>query len=117
VVEKIIKPLLEAGIKNLGVGLQGHFTVGRTPSIDKQIATLKSYTDLGVEAAYTEIDIRMNLPDNATALEQQKQDYKSTIGACMQVEKCVGMTVWDFWDPVSPLANDVVFFWKSYNLG
>jgi endo-1,4-beta-xylanase len=106
VVEKIVKPLLKAGIKNLGVGLQGHFVVGSTPSIDEQIATLESYTGLGAEAAYTEVDIRMDLPVNDTKLEQQKEDYKSTVGACMQVKKCVGITVWDFYDPVRDAIED-----------
>ena len=105
VVEKILKPLLKAGIKNLGIGLQGHFIAGSAPTIDQLIATLKSYTQYGVETAYTEVDVRINLPTNATNLEQQKQDFKATVGACMQVKKCVGVTVWDFWDPVSSASK------------
>ena len=100
VVDKIVKPLLATGIKIDGVGLQGHLIVGSAPTIDQQIATLESYTALGLEAAYTEVDIRMVLPPDAAKLEQQKQDYKATVGACMQVKKCVGVTVWDFYDPV-----------------
>ena len=31
-------------------------------------------------------------------LEQQKADYETMITACMMVEKCVGMTLWDYTD-------------------
>jgi hypothetical protein len=34
-------------------------------------------------------------------LAQQAVDYSNTVGACLSVEGCVGITVWDFYDPVS----------------
>ncbi|ORY63158.1 glycoside hydrolase superfamily [Pseudomassariella vexata] len=97
----IVKMLQDDGIKVDGVGLQSHFVVGSTPSIDEQIETMRGYADLGVEVAITELDIRLDLPANTSNLAQQKEDYKKTVGACMQVKECIGITVWDFWDPVS----------------
>ena len=47
------------------------------------------------------LDIRLYEPENSTNLAQQSIDYEATIGACMQVEGCIGMTVWDFYDPFS----------------
>jgi endo-1,4-beta-xylanase len=96
----IVKYLKDAGIRIDGVGLQSHFIVGETPSIDTQIENMRSFTDLGVEVAITELDIRLDLPANTSNLAQQSLDYQSTVGACMQVEACIGITVWDFYDPV-----------------
>jgi endo-1,4-beta-xylanase len=100
-VKRIVKMLKDAGLKIDGVGLQSHFVVGSTPTIDQQISTMQGYADLGVEVSITELDIRLNLPVNASNLAQQKKDYKTSVGACMQVKECVGITIWDFYDPVS----------------
>jgi hypothetical protein len=82
---------------------------------------------LGVEVAITELDIRepdyilfvlrgphshisitklvqrlgMTLPSTDALLAQQKTDYTTLVSACNAVEKCVGVTVWDFTDKVS----------------
>jgi endo-1,4-beta-xylanase len=97
----IVKTLKAAGIKIDGVGFQSHFIVGSTPSIASQIANLQSFTELGVEVAITELDIRMKLPSTPASLEQQSIDYQNTVSACLAVEGCVGITVWDFDDKVS----------------
>jgi endo-1,4-beta-xylanase len=97
----IVKMLKEAGLRIDGVGLQSHFIVGETPDIDTQIANMESFTSLGVEVAITELDIRFELPATDALLAQQALDYETTVGACMQVAGCVGITVWDFYDPFS----------------
>ena len=50
----IVKYLQDAGIRIDGVGLQSHFIVGETPSIDTQISNMKAFTDMNVEVAITE---------------------------------------------------------------
>ncbi len=97
---RIVKLIQDAGLRIDGVGLQSHFIVGSTPTIDQQISNMEGFTDLGVEVAITELDIRLNLPADDSNLAQQKADYLTTVGACMQVKRCVGITVWDFYDPV-----------------
>lgn len=94
--------LQDVGIKIDGVGLESHFSVGETPTIDQQISNMKSFTDIGIDVAVTELDVRLQLPATVANLAQQSDDYRTTVGACMQVEGCVGITVWDFYDPVSP---------------
>ena len=69
--------------------------------MDSQIENLKRFEAMHVETAYTEVDIRMDLPETPEKLAQQSEDYKNTVGACVQVKSCVGITVWDFYDPVS----------------
>jgi endo-1,4-beta-xylanase len=96
----IVKYLKKSGIRIDGVGLQSHFIVGQTPSLDDQVDNMRAFTNLGVDVAITELDIRLDLPANKSNLAQQSVDYQSTVGACMQVKGCVGITVWDFYDPV-----------------
>jgi endo-1,4-beta-xylanase len=104
--ENIVKYLKDANVRIDGVGLQSHFIVGQTPSIEDQTANMLSFTDLGVDVAITELDIRLDLPANHSSLAQQSLDYQSTVGACLNVKRCVGITVWDFYDPVrSPLLS------------
>jgi len=59
---------------------------------------------MGLDVAITELDVRLQEPENATNLASQSEVYKNTTGACLQVKRCVGITVWDFYDPVSLLA-------------
>ncbi|KAH8819954.1 glycoside hydrolase superfamily [Xylogone sp. PMI_703] len=100
--QNIVKSLKARGIKIDGVGLQGHFIVGQTPNLQSQISNLESFTALGVEVAYTELDIRFtSLPPSSSGLTQQSTDYVNTVGACVQTTNCVGITLWDFTDKYS----------------
>lgn len=87
---KLVQSLIDSGTKTDSVGLQAHFIVGGTPSLDVQTANLESFTALGVEVAYTEVDIRHgSLPADDVALAKQA------------VENYVGVTIWDFADEYS----------------
>jgi endo-1,4-beta-xylanase len=98
----LVKSLKARNIKIDGVGLQAHFIVGETPSLSAQVANLETFTALGVEVAYTELDIRFtSLPPTSSGLSQQSTDYVNTVGACLATTDCVGVTVWDFTDKYS----------------
>ncbi|KAF2476999.1 glycoside hydrolase [Lindgomyces ingoldianus] len=84
-----------------GLGFQAHFTTGKAPSYDEVKASMKQFTDLGLEVAITELDVRTTLPDSDEKQAQQAKDYAATVKACKDTEDCVGVTVWDFWDPLS----------------
>lgn len=62
---------------------------------------MKAFTALGVDVAITELDIRTTTPETSADETQQAIDYNSTISACNQVERCVGVTLWDWTDKVS----------------
>ncbi|KAL5430330.1 hypothetical protein PMIN07_006049 [Paraphaeosphaeria minitans] len=100
-VAAMVKDFRKRHIPIDGVGLQAHYTVGRAPTYDEQLATHKLFSDLGVETALTELDVRIQLPDNATLQAQQAAVYANSTRACLDADDCVGITVWDFWDPVS----------------
>ena len=95
----LVKSLKSAGVPIDGVGFQCHFIVGDVPT-DFQ-AQLEAFTAAGVEVAITELDIRMTLPSTTALLQQQETDYFNVISACVNVEGCVGITVWDWTDKYS----------------
>jgi endo-1,4-beta-xylanase len=99
--QNIIKLLQDDGIRIDGLGMQAHYTVGRSPTYDEQVATMKSYAAYGLDVALTELDVRVQLPLNASNIAAQKEVYKNSTLACLDVKECVGITVWDFYDPVS----------------
>ncbi|KAJ4423603.1 hypothetical protein N0V82_001770 [Gnomoniopsis sp. IMI 355080] len=115
----IVKGIQSAGVKIDGVGLQGHFIVGSTPSKASLISALQSFTALGVEVAYTELDVRQSsVPASASAQQQQATDYVTVVSACLSVKDCVGVTVWDFddqysWVPSTFSGSGEADLWSS----
>ncbi|POS70224.1 glycosyl hydrolase family 10 [Diaporthe helianthi] len=116
----LIKTIQAAGAKIDGVGLQGHFIVGSTPSTSALTSQLNTYVALGLEVAYTEVDVRFSsLPSTASGLAQQAKDYGSVVSACLAVSKCVGITVWDFDDKYSWIPStfsgqgDACLYWSN----
>ncbi|KAF9888055.1 hypothetical protein FE257_009320 [Aspergillus nanangensis] len=102
---RLVQLIQSYGVRIDGVGFQAHLssevtpTSPRTvPSKDVLIQSLESMTDLGVEVAYTEIDIRMSLPATEAKLQVQAEKWANVVGSCMDVDRCVGMTVWGFSD-------------------
>jgi endo-1,4-beta-xylanase len=100
---RVVKMIQDAGLRIDGIGFQSHFTPATAPGLEEQLDCMKDFTDLGLELAVTEMDVRILIPDSPTELQQQKETYVNTVEACLQTEKCVGMTVWDFWDQVRSL--------------
>jgi endo-1,4-beta-xylanase len=98
---RIVKLVQSWGVKIDGVGLQAHLVSEPTgtqsvvtPSTEVLTKTLQDYADLGVDVAYTEIDIRMRTPSNAQKLQAQADCYARVAQSCMNVKRCVGMTLW-----------------------
>ncbi|KAK7043124.1 hypothetical protein VNI00_008478 [Paramarasmius palmivorus] len=82
----LVKDLKSRGLID-GIGLQGHLTVGSVPSNLK--ATVQRFASLGIEVAFTELDIGTKSKDFA----QQAKDYATVTTACVTVSGCVGITV------------------------
>ena len=94
----LVKTLQAQNVPLDGIGFQCHFIVGEVPTGFQ--AQLEAFAALGVEVAITELDIRTSTPASSSALAQQQKDYQSVVQACMNVEACVGITVWDYTDKV-----------------
>jgi endo-1,4-beta-xylanase len=100
-VYNMIKDFKSRGVPVDCVGFQTHFTGGSSlPSTFQQ--TLSSFAALGVDVALTEVDVT-----NANTTQ-----YAGLTSACMNVSRCVGITVWgvrdsDSWrSSESPLLFD-----------
>jgi endo-1,4-beta-xylanase len=93
---KLVKELKTQGVPIQGVGLQSHFILEQIP---RDLATnMERFSDLGLDVAITELDIRIKLPSTAQKFAQQAKDYASVFKACLSVPKCVGVTIWGFTD-------------------
>ncbi|PUU82905.1 glycoside hydrolase superfamily, partial [Tuber borchii] len=96
---KLVEKLLAEGVPVDGIGVQAHLIVGNVSSTLQ--TNWERFTSLGVDIAITELDIRMTLPVDEAKLAQQAEDYKKVVTACVNVERCVGITVWDYIDKYS----------------
>ena len=100
-VYNMIKDFKSRGVPIDCVGLQTHFTGGSSLPSTFQ-TTLANFAALGVDVALTEVDVT-----NASTSQ-----YAGLTQACMNVSRCVGITVWgvrdsDSWrSSESPLLFD-----------
>jgi endo-1,4-beta-xylanase len=100
-VKRLVRMLKDAGLRVDGIGMQAHLHADNHPSKDDLLQTMKGYAELVDEVAFTELDVRIRLPVDETKLAMQKECYQKVVAACVETEKCVGITVWDFYDPFS----------------
>jgi endo-1,4-beta-xylanase len=80
-----------------GVGFQGHLSIefdypAGFPGIMRQ------FTDLGLEAAITEADVRMLLPATPEKLATQADYYQRMLSTCAANKRCTEFTVWGYTD-------------------
>ena len=51
----------------------------------------------------------MPLPASSANLAQQQRDYQSVVQQCNAVAGCIGVTIWDFTDKVSPWLVSIYY--------
>lgn len=115
---RIVKLLQQYGVRINGVGYQGHLTTEVTPTNSVPIPSeqdltkaLKRTADLGVDVAYTELDIRMNTPADAQKEQILADAYHRVGRSCLNVKRCVGITLWVSSPPLQALPGCV--FWDT----
>ncbi|GAB2843497.1 non-reducing end alpha-L-arabinofuranosidase family hydrolase [Lentzea nigeriaca] len=94
-VYNMIRDFKNRGVPIDCVGLQTHFTGGSSLPGDFQ-TTLSSFAALGVDVALTEADVT-----NASTTQ-----YAGLTRACLNVARCVGISVWGVRDSDSWRANE-----------
>jgi len=97
----LVKTLQAWGAPIDCIGFESHLIVNEVPSQSSLEASYNQFANLGLEVQITELDIRMTLPSTSTLLAQQATNYQTVIAACMAVEKCQGITIWDYTDKYS----------------
>ena len=97
----LVKRAKESGARVDGIGMQDHARVGNAQSKKELMDTMAFFSEVVDELAYTEVDIRhTKMPVTEADREQQAKDYMEVVAACLETEKCVGISVWDFTDQV-----------------
>ncbi len=94
-VYNLIRDFKSRGVPIDCVGLQTHFTGGSSLPGNFQ-TTLSSFAALGVDVALTEVDVT-----NASTSQ-----YAGLTQACLNVPRCVGITVWGVRDSDSWRASE-----------
>ncbi|EGP85928.1 putative endo-beta-1,4-xylanase [Zymoseptoria tritici IPO323] len=107
--QRIVKYIQSKGGPIHGVGFQAHLTSEPTTSSGGGVAPgrveltnrLQSFTALGVDVAYTELDVRMNTPATPAKTAVQAEVYYNVSSSCLATKRCVGMTLWGVSDKYS----------------
>lgn len=107
----LVKMVKSYGAKIDGVGLQAHFATGLVASNAHLVSSLQAFAALGVEVAYTELDV--STPSSSPNYAQQAKDYANVVSACKQVPQCVGITVWGFTDKYSWIPGSYPDLWNT----
>ena len=115
----LARELLDAGVPIHGIGLQGHFT--RVPNGVQLERKLRRVAELGLLVEMTEVDMPIQLfAGSVDPLEAQARSYADVTAACLNVERCTGVTMWGLSDAHSwldsrgrgqgrPLARPLLF--------
>jgi endo-1,4-beta-xylanase len=93
----LIGRLRSRGVPIDGVGSQAHLILGQVGGVATQLQRL---ANTGLDVAITELDIRIPTPITATKMDQQYSDYYTVTKACLNIPRCVGITVWGISDKV-----------------
>ncbi|KAG6359854.1 hypothetical protein INS49_010907 [Diaporthe citri] len=108
----IVNMVRAYGAKIDGVGLQAHydlsgmppeahFELGSMPSYDEQVAVMRTLDELDLDFAINEMDVSVLTPGNATIFHKQAETYYNATAACLNFERCVGITGWEWTDKYS----------------
>ncbi|MGC4891444.1 non-reducing end alpha-L-arabinofuranosidase family hydrolase [Micromonospora sp. DT227] len=94
-VYRMIQDFKSRGVPIDCVGLQTHFTGGSSLPSNFQ-TTLSSFAALGVDVALTEVDVT----------NSSTSQYQGLTQACVNVPRCIGITVWGVRDSDSWRSNE-----------
>lgn len=107
----MVKLVKSYGAPIHGVGMQAHLTTGQVGAASQYVSNMQAYVNLGVEVAYTELDIQT--PSSSPNFAQQATDFATIVSACKQVSACVGITTWGFTDKYTWISNSYPLIWDT----
>lgn len=97
--KQVVSLIRSQGAEVDGIGFQSHFEFNNTPSVDTLGRIMNEFTELDLDVAVTELDIRMDLANISVAAQQeQASGYEGVVKACKSVVRCKGVTIWEFSD-------------------
>jgi endo-1,4-beta-xylanase len=80
-----------------GIGIQGHLSL-QYPFPTGVTENLSRFAALGLDLAFTEVDVRMALPPTPALLAAQAGYFGRTLRSCLAVRRCDTYTIWGFTD-------------------
>ncbi|KAJ5112346.1 hypothetical protein N7532_000391 [Penicillium argentinense] len=79
-----------------GIGFESHFSTSWPPTKMQQLQAMSAFTELGLQVQVTELDVACSaVPCSRSDLATQAKAYFDTVSACVEMEDCTGITVWD----------------------
>ena len=93
----LIKQLKADGVPVHGYGIQGHLALQYTWPTDT-LQNLQRFETLGLDSAFTEVDVRMILPEDTAKVQAQAQGFTMLLQACLLAKRCQSYTLWGFTD-------------------
>ncbi|MQA79196.1 MAG: 1,4-beta-xylanase [Streptosporangiales bacterium] len=96
----LVTRLRRRGVPVHGVGIQGHLSIAYDFPAGV-VENVRRFTDLGLEVALTEVDVRMPLPVTEEKLAVQADYFDRLLRACLAERRAVSYTVWGFTDRYS----------------
>ena len=83
-----------------GIGFQGHLDLQYPLPIDAP-QNLARFDKLGLETAFSEVDVRFDLPVDNWKTTGQVGSFNTLLQACLLTRHCVRFTLWGFSDKYS----------------
>jgi endo-1,4-beta-xylanase len=93
---QVVSDLLKHHVPIDGVGFQGHLAIQF--GFPDLAGHMKQVTDLGLEVAITEADVRMILPVTPQKLATQAAYFSQMMSACIDNRRCTEFTTWGYSD-------------------
>ncbi|UUU24359.1 endo-1,4-beta-xylanase [Streptomyces sp. DSM 40750] len=97
---ELAKRLRAEGVPVQGFGIQGHLAIqyGFPGQVAENLARFEA---LGMQTAFTEVDVRMILPADSAKLATQASYFRRLLDACLGARSCRSFTVWGYTDRYS----------------
>jgi endo-1,4-beta-xylanase len=96
----MVQQLRAEGVPIDGVGIQGHLDT-QYPLPNNMTANVARFDALGLDTAFTEVDVRTFVPVTTQEVLAQAEDYTAMLQACLAARGCISFTVWGFTDKYS----------------
>ena len=108
----LVKRLKDKGLPIGGCGLQCHFTTGELDTL-KLEKNIQRYATLGLDCIITELDIALDDPTAADALDLQAKEYGAITRIFLRNDNCPTMLIWGISDNHSWRENQPLLYDSS----
>ncbi len=109
-VRALVRGLQSRGVPIDGVGIQAHEVTMRKPTGQQMEGALRSYAELGLDVAITELDVGVFLPATPEKLREQAAVYRDVLDVCLAVSRCHTFVTWGFTDGHSWIPSELPGF-------